>query len=254
MSAHAEQGSQCASPQGATVPAARFFASRRFCVLAVAGAYLLAEGGLWTAGAVQRGFIIAAMCWIAACTLLQRRSAKQLGVGLGGLRQSSWLALTALALAVVLVGVLHGAGWQLPAIQRPIQLWRVGAYSVWAVEQEFILNSFLFLNLEQLAGTRRAILFSAVIFAIAHIPNPLLMALTLLAGLAFCTAFARYRNIWPLAVAHALLGITVAVSVPDGVTHHMRVGLGYRTWHSASAPAPGRPALPPGLDAASSVR
>ena len=247
MSAHAEQGSRCASPQGTVGPAGRFFAGKRFCMLAIAGAYLLAEGGLWTAGVVQRGFIIAAMCWIAGCTLLQRRSAKQLGIGLGGLRQSSWLALGALALAAMVVGMLHGAGWQLPAIQHPIQLWRVGAYSVWAVEQEFILNSFLFLNLEQLAGTRRAILFSAVIFAIAHIPNPVLMALTLLAGLMFCAVFARYRNIWPLAVAHALLGITVAVSVPDSVTHHMRVGLGYFTWATENTPAMGRPAPPPGL-------
>ncbi len=253
MSAHAEQGSNGASsgrseprhwPATGQAPAraVSFFRGKRFCVLAIAGAYLLAEGGLWTAGAAQRRFIIAAMGWIAACTLLQRRSVKQLGVGLGGLRQSSWLALTALALAAMVVGMLHGSGWQLPAIQRPIQLWRVGAYSVWAVEQEFILNSFLFLNLEQLAGTRRAIVLSALIFAVAHIPNPLLMALTLLAGLVFCTAFARYRNIWPLAVAHALLGITVAVSAPDSFTHHMRVGLGYHTWQSASAPVPGRPA------------
>ena len=252
MSAHAEQSSGYTSPPRAS--AARFFAGKRFSVLAIAGAYLLAECGLWTAGTVQRGFIIAAMCWIAGCTLLQRRSAKQLGVGLNGLRQSSWLALTALALAAVVAGVLRGAGWQLPPIQRPIQLWRIGAYSIWALEQEFILNSFLFLNLEQLAGTRRAVVLAALIFAVAHIPNPPLVALTLLAGLVFCTAFARYRNIWPLAVAHALLGITVAVSTPDSLTHHMRVGLGYRTWQSASAPNEGRPGPQPTLGVGSTVR
>jgi membrane protease YdiL (CAAX protease family) len=197
--------------------------------LAIAGAYLLAECGLWTAGAVQRGFIIAAMCWIAGCTLLQRRSAKELGLGLRGLRQSSWLLLAALALAAILMAVLRGEGSQF-ALQRPIQLWRVWGYSFWALEQEFILNSFLFLNLERLAGARRAVVLSAVVFAIAHIPNPLLTVLTLLAGLVFCAVFARHRNIWPLAAAHALLGIAVAVSAPDRVTHHMRVGLGYHSW------------------------
>jgi len=248
MSAHAEPGRGYASPQ-----ASRFFTGKPFCLLAIVGAYLLAECGLWTAGALQREFIIAAIGWIAACTLLQRRSAKELGVGLGGLRQSSWLVLAAALLAAVVMVAVRGAGQ--PALaHRPIQLWRIWGYSFWALEQEFILNSFLFLNLERLAGTRRAIVLSALVFAVAHIPNPLLMALTLLAGLVFCAVFARYRNIWPLAVAHALLGITVAFSAPDSITHHMRVGLGYHSWSHARLAAPVAPASTPGLSLGSTVR
>jgi hypothetical protein len=39
--------------------------------------------------------------------------------------------------------------------------------------------------------------------------------------------FRRYRNIYPLAIVHAMLGLTVAITTPDSLLHHMRVGIGY---------------------------
>jgi membrane protease YdiL (CAAX protease family) len=216
-----------------------FCAGKPFSVLAALGAYLLIEGGLWTAGAAQHGFIIAAMCWIIGCTLLQRRSWRELGLGLRGFRQSSWLALIAAMLAAVLLA-MHS---EPEFVHRPVHLWQALGYPLWALEQEFILNSFLFLNLERLAGTRPAILLSALAFAFAHLPNPFLTALTVLGGLVFCAAFARYRNIWPLAIAHALLGLTIAVSAPVSITHRMRVGRGYHAPVPITLSVPGpRPA------------
>jgi hypothetical protein len=40
-----------------------------------------------------------------------------------------------------------------------------------------------------------------------------------------------HRNLYPLAVAHALIGLALAVSVPDSIQRHMRVGLGYLHYH-----------------------
>ncbi len=224
MSAHADiEGSPPHQPAFSRGAPAWFSTSKLFAVLAAAGAYLLVEGGLWTAGTAQRGFTIAAMCWIAGCTLLQRRSWNMLGLGRRGFRQSSWLALIAAVLAVTAAAAHLQHGFA----NHSISLWQVLGYPLWSVEQEFILNSFLFLNLEKVAGTRRAIALSALAFSLAHLPNAFLMMLTLLAGLVFCAAFARYRNLWPLAIAHALLGTAIATSTPDSITHHMRVGLGY---------------------------
>jgi hypothetical protein len=47
----------------------------------------------------------------------------------------------------------------------------------------------------------------------------------------FCEMFRRYRNIFPLGLVHAVLGLTIAASLPDSLLHHMRVGLGYLTYH-----------------------
>ena len=42
--------------------------------------------------------------------------------------------------------------------------------------------------------------------------------------------FLRYRNLYPLAISHAILGISIAITVPGPVDHNMRVGLGYLTY------------------------
>jgi membrane protease YdiL (CAAX protease family) len=67
------------------------------------------------------------------------------------------------------------------------------------------------------------------LFCIAHIPNPVLMLATLGMGLFWAELFRRYRNIYPLSVAHAILGLSLSVTIPEPVTHHMRVGIAY--WH-----------------------
>jgi hypothetical protein len=53
-------------------------------------------------------------------------------------------------------------------------------------------------------------------------------------GLAACLLFLCYRNLYPLALAHAIFGITIAITVPGPVDHNMRVGLGYLKYHHPS--------------------
>ncbi len=69
------------------------------------------------------------------------------------------------------------------------------------------------------------------LFTIAHLPNPILTVLTLLWGWASCRLFLRYRNLYTLAMAHAILGISIAITIPGPVDHNMRVGLGYLTYN-----------------------
>ena len=77
---------------------------------------------------------------------------------------------------------------------------------------------------------------AAALFAIAHLPNPLLTVVTVLWGATACLLYLRYRNLYPLMIAHAILGIAIAITVPGPVDHNMRVGLGYLTYHSHSQP------------------
>ena len=69
----------------------------------------------------------------------------------------------------------------------------------------------------------------------SHLPNPLLTVVTLICGLASCLFFVRYRNLWPLAIAHAILGVSIAITIPGSMHHNMRVGLGYLTYVDRSA-------------------
>jgi len=68
-----------------------------------------------------------------------------------------------------------------------------------------------------------------VLYALAHIPNLLLTALSFVGGMLFCEFFRRWRNLFPLGVIHGALGMTIAASFPDRWLHHMRVGIGYLT-------------------------
>jgi membrane protease YdiL (CAAX protease family) len=67
-------------------------------------------------------------------------------------------------------------------------------------------------------------------FAFTHLPSPILTPVTLICGVASCLLFLRYRNIYPLALAHAILGISIAITIPGPVDHNMRVGLDYLTY------------------------
>jgi hypothetical protein len=57
------------------------------------------------------------------------------------------------------------------------------------------------------------------------------MPATFIGGLFFVELFRRFRNIYPLAVAHAMLGLTLAITIPDDWLRHMRVGLGFFHFH-----------------------
>jgi len=105
---------------------------------------------------------------------------------------------------------------------------RVRGYIVWSLLQQFMLQDYFLLRLLRLMpGKVAAVGTAAILFASAHIPNPVLMVATLLWGVAACVLFLRYRDLYSLGVAHCLLGICIAVTVPAHIHHGMRVGLGY---------------------------
>jgi hypothetical protein len=191
-------------------------------------AYSLLEASLWTEGHTQRMFALATAVWIVVATLVNRRSLRELGLGARGFVNSLIAIPVALAAAAVIVligweaGTLHGLFGTRPPV------WHSSGYAIWALMQQFILNSFFFLNLEELLGdSQRALWGAAVLFCVAHIPNPVLMAGTLLAAVFFVSLFRRCRNLYPLGIAHALLGLSLAVAVPDALLRHMRVGISY---------------------------
>jgi hypothetical protein len=98
--------------------------------------------------------------------------------------------------------------------------------------QQFLLQSYFLLRLLRLLpGKVIPVLIAAGIFSLAHLPNPILTPITLLWGIVACALFLRYRNIYALGVAHGIMGLCVAVTVPNSLHHHMRVGLGYLRYH-----------------------
>jgi hypothetical protein len=191
-------------------------------------AYGLLEVSLWTEGHTQRMAALVTGAWIVIATVVNRRSSRQIGITPAGFRG----ALIAVPIAAAVSAGIVLLGWKTGTLRglfgaRP-PLWHSFGYAIWAMMQQFILNSFFYVNLEDLLGNRqRALWWAAALFAIAHLPNPVLTVGTFAAALLLVSIFQRYRNIYPLGIAHAILGLALAVTVPDAWIRHMRVGIAY---------------------------
>jgi Type II CAAX prenyl endopeptidase Rce1-like len=152
-----------------------------------------------------------------------------MGLRLQNLGRSLWIAGAALliaAIAVVIAARMHTLHMQ---EDGPFGfLAAYCAYAVWSGVQQFLLQGFFLPSILRLTKSPTlAVLLAAGLFSLAHVPSVLLVPLTFVWGLAACFLFLHYRNLYPLALAHAILGITVAITIPGHVDHNMRVGLGY---------------------------
>lgn len=209
--------------------------SRLRDLLELISAYSLILAVLWTPMPVQRIFYWLAILAVVGITVLRREKLQSLGLTPAGPRRSLWIVAVAVGLAGLAViaasyfGTLHG----LPRIGHLSMRTRVIGYLIWSFVQEFLLQVFVLMRLMRLLPKRSlAIAVAALLFAIAHIPNPVLIGLTLLWALIACPLFLRYRNLYALGLAHGILGLCVAITVPDALHHHMRVGLGYLRYQS----------------------
>jgi membrane protease YdiL (CAAX protease family) len=205
---------------------------------------------LWNEGMARFVLYLVANVWVLYVALRQGRSARELGVGSSGFSASAWImaAAAGTALAIVGMGVANGTLHILFGV-KPIVL-HVGAYALWALMQQFVAQSYFFLQIEALTGSsRKAVIGSGLIFGLLHIPNPVLLIVTTIGGLLFSALFCRYRNIYPLAFAHAAVALAIAVSLPNNVHRHMRVGIGYINFKNAERPSV--PIAPPSENMAS---
>lgn len=197
-------------------------------------AYGLILSVIWTPMPWQRYLYCLAVLCIVGLTLLRWEKPRALGLAPDQTLYSFWIVAVAIALAAIAVfigwriGTLH----HLPVFRHLSLKNRVGGYIVWSFLQEFVLQVYMLTRMLRLLPRRwMAIVLAALLFAVAHLPNPVLVGLTLVWAFIACTWFLRYRNLYALGLAHGILGICVAITVPDALHHHMRVGLGYLHYH-----------------------
>ena len=190
--------------------------------------YSLIMAVIWTPRPLQTVLYFATIAVLLAMFWRSFEGWTAMGLRATNLLRSLWIVGVALLLASIPVLFAIRLNTLNVADGRVLFLKTYWGYAVWSlVQQILLLDFFLSRFLRLLPGKRSAVVATAGIFALAHAPNPILTSLTLLWGLAACLLFLRYRNIYPLAIAHAIFGICIAVTVPAPVTHHMRVGLGY---------------------------
>ena len=190
--------------------------------------FLFLEFTLWApTQEIRNRWAIIAMFTVLVLVLIDRPSLERLGLRLPKTFGASVVLGISFTTAVFLVVAVRWAGGQIPANPTWPNLQSVWGYVIWALIQEFILQSFFFNRFEELYGSSAAVWIASTLFAAAHLPSPVLTTATFIGALFFCTMFRRYRSIYFLGIAHAMMGLTLAILTPDNLLHHMRVGIGY---------------------------
>ncbi len=194
--------------------------------------YALIQAVEWTPRPWQRSLWLVAALGLVFLLWRSFEGWAAMGLRRTNLRRSLWIvaAAAAVSAAAILLSVhartllvLDGV-WFFPETY--------GAYAMWSGVQQILLQGFFLLRMLRVVRKPwQAVLLAAFLFSSAHIPNPLLMALTFIWGFIACALFLRYRNLYPLMLAHAFLGITIAMTVPGPAVHNMRVGLAYFNYH-----------------------
>jgi membrane protease YdiL (CAAX protease family) len=207
---------------------------RRYFVWAqIVIAFLFLEFALWAPTTAIRNrwgsiAIITIVVLVLRDVLIDRSSLKRLGLGLPKAFGASIVLGIGLATVAFMVTVVRCLSGQIPANPAWSPNLRLAwGYLIWALIQEFMLQSFFFNRFEDLYGSSAAVWMASTIFAVAHLPSPILTTATLIGALFFCEMFRRYRSLYLLAIVHAMLGLTIAMVTPDSLLHHMRVGIGY---------------------------
>lgn len=186
----------------------------------------------WTPeGPTKAGLMVVATCSVAAFALGSRYTADDMGLGLPSWRGFLLILGLGALFALTLPLLAIATGLHFPPL-RVVPMHAAWQYGIWALMQQFTLQSFFYLRMESLLGSRRAVVATALLFSSVHLPSPILTVATLFGGLFFCEMFRRYRSILPLGIVHATLGLTIAASFSDHLLHHMRVGIGYLAFHA----------------------
>ena len=116
----------------------------------------------------------------------------------------------------------------------------VYTYFPWAIIQQYVLQNFLRLRSENLLGSAMApssagrgsmgpVLLAVTLFAVYHLPNYPLIALTFIGGLFWCFLFVRIPNLFWVCLSQAFLTTIFLLFFKYGFVNQFQVGSpGYR--------------------------
>jgi hypothetical protein len=184
---------------------------------------------IWSWRSRYAHFWIVLLGAVLASHVLHRDTLRSLGLSFAGMRASAQVVLP-IALAVYIPLLVFGFARHaltLVPVNRHAAA-SLATYGVWCAFQQYLAQSYFHNRLMEVVRNRHlSSLLVGIIFGSAHIPNPILMVATTVAGVVFAEVFARHRNIWPIALAQTVGGLLIAAVSPASLIHNMRVGPGY---------------------------
>jgi len=130
----------------------------------------------------------------------------------------------AAVVATLIAGTSLG-GRGLPPAQAALPNFAKGM--VFGLLQQYLLLAFFYRGIAVLLRGPVAIVATAALFALFHLPNTFLMAVTFAAGLVSVAVYRRSPNLWVSGVVHGLVSYSLYCLLPTSITAGLRVGPEY---------------------------
>ena len=193
-----------------------------FLILEMA-AWFLSDNFLLFIGAILTVlFLVAIPVWINQKASLADIGLKPFGWSFEK-RTIFWFLV--LFFSVLGVSIMTCSGNSCPTIKS--FLTRVAYYYPWAIVQQIILLGYFGLRLRHArVAYKKRLIVLVVLFSLMHIPNPLLMFFTALGGVFSVLYFERTRNLYYIALGHALVAPAI-MYLPNEWHHHLAIGLNF---------------------------
>ena len=144
--------------------------------------------------------------------------------------KSAWVscAVPTGAAALVLILAFTAVPGRLAFAPQHFGLMLALKYLAFAAFQQWLLQTLVWTNLRRAALARwAAVKLSALLFALLHTPNFMLMLLCFAGALFWCGHYAKYRRLLPLILSHAFLGFLCVSVIPKSVLRSADIGVSY---------------------------
>ena len=197
----------------------------------VACLVLLVETIMWIAPlirderAARLGLTFVIVVLLVTCYVRDKVTARELGLRLDNfLSVLRRLAVPLGAFVLLAIAIGYGAGTLRFGTRFYSMLLTV---PLWALVQQYMLLAFVNRRLRVLSGERQSAVMTALLFALLHFPNPILMVVCAAGGYIWAHAYERNPNLFANALTHTLASAVLANSLPGLLLKNMVVGYNF---------------------------
>lgn len=183
------------------------------------------------------------LSWLASAILvllvllswrLRKDNLKSLGIAPDDFKKDLFF-VSAVFLILWIIVMLIGEIWNPSALNQSNWAYNfcksLLLYYPWAWLQQLWLNGYFANRLNDFFEKRGPpSCLAGFLFGIVHLPNPVLFPVAWLGGTLSAYFFLRSRNLYFLALFHAIIAVSAKIFLPPEWHHNLRIGPGFFAW------------------------